>query len=96
MGRSDTNMITLEDYIKALKESNDVDMSMEIKNKKNNQIGVASFTYDNRIAIYEGDPDGKDDHICSINEFKRNYEITKILDACLDDYLTEIEVEEID
>lgn len=55
------------------------EVTMEIQNRKTKLYGVASLTIDNKIAVWEGRDDGKDDRIYSISEFQKNYEILKLV-----------------
>ncbi len=55
------------------------EVTMEIKNKNTKLYGVASLTLENKIAVWEGRDDGADDKIYTISEFKKNYEILKLI-----------------
>lgn len=57
------------------------DISIEVKNTINNEYGVATLLRNNKeVKVFEGDPDGRDDCIYTIEEFDSKYEIQKIID----------------
>ena len=63
------------------------DISIEVKNTKNNEYGVATLLRNNKeVKVFEGDPDGRDDCIYSIEEFDAKYEIQKIIDEYEEEY----------
>lgn len=61
--------------MKLLKVSRKKNLLLSIKNRNTNDYGVASYTKDGKVAIFEGDENGKDDKIYSINYFIKNYNI---------------------
>lgn len=78
MGKSNTNMrrnslFSKEQIIQILKLSRKKDIFLSIKNKNNNEYGVSTYTKDGKVAVFEGEENGKDDKVYSINYFIKNY-----------------------
>ena len=82
-------MKKLKDLIKNINqlEKEGKEISIEIKNKNNNEYGVATLLRNNKqVKVFEGNPDGRDDCIYSIEEFDSRYEIEKIIDEYEEEY----------
>lgn len=63
------------------------EISIEVKNKTNNECGVATLLRNNKqVKVFEGDPDGRDDCIYFIEEFDSKYEVEKIIDEYEEEY----------
>lgn len=63
------------------------EISIEIRNTKNNEYGVATLLKNNKqVKVFEGNSDGRDDCIYSIEEFDSKYEIQKIIDEYEEEY----------
>lgn len=90
MGTNNTNINkrTTNSFIKLARKlkTEGQDITMEIQNKNTKLYGVASITSKNKIAVWEGRDDGKDDRIYSINEFKKNYEILKLINEIEEEF----------
>ncbi len=95
MGKNNSNINnrSINSYIKLAKklEEEGKDVTMEVKNKNTKLYGVASVTPNNKIAVWEGRDDGKDDAIYNIEEFKENYEILKLINEYDEEYEEEFE-----
>ena len=89
MGRSETNMKKLKDLINTINklENEGKEISIEVKNTNNNEYGVATLLRNNEeVKVFEGNPDGRDDCIYTIEEFDSKYEIQKIIDEYEEEY----------
>ena len=73
-------MTTYEKLIKIENENDN--FSIEVKNIKENYIGVIHSYGENNenIALYYGNDDGSDDKTISIEELNRNFEIISYID----------------
>lgn len=94
MGRSNTNIITLYDYLKALKK--DENLMMELRRKRDNKFLVGYLSDDNRIGIVSDGTNEDEFWFCSIKKFEKEYRITKIIDSDFEKYNIEQEVEELE
>ena len=82
-------MKKLKDLIETINklEKEGKEISIEIKNIKNNGYGVATLLRNNeQVKVFEGDPEGRDDCIYSIEEFDSRYEIERIIDEYEEEY----------
>lgn len=78
---SDLNNKRIEQFIKKAKKliREGQDVSIETKRKNQEDYGIASLTIDGRIAVFDGAEDGSDDKIYTIKEFKKKYEILRLI-----------------
>lgn len=82
-------MKKLKDLINTINklENEGKEISIEVKNTNNNEYGVATLLRNNKeVKVFEGDPDGRDDCIYTIEEFDSKYEIQKIIDEYEEEY----------
>lgn len=74
------------EMINKLKESGK-EVSIEVINKKNKEQGIVCLLQNNKeVKVFEGNPDGSDDRIYTIEEFDKNYDIKRILDEYEEEY----------
>ena len=82
-------MKKLKDLINTINklENEGKEISIEVKNTNNNEYGVATLLRNNEeVKVFEGNPDGRDDCIYTIEEFDSKYEIQKIIDEYEEEY----------
>ena len=73
-------------------ENEGKDISLEVRNNITNEDGIACLLRNYReIKVFEGNPDGSDDRIYSIEEFDSKYKIQKIIDEYDKEYEVEFE-----
>lgn len=82
MGKNNTDMkenkkLSKKQIIKILKLCSERDLILTVKNNNNNEVGVASYTKDREVAVFEGADDGSDDKVYSIDYFIKNYTLIK-------------------
>ena len=74
------------ELINKLEESGK-EVSIEVINRKNKEQGLVCLLKNNKeVKVFEGNPDGSDDRIYTIEEFDENYDIKKILDEYEEEY----------
>ena len=59
-------------------EKEGMEISLIVKNIVTKEEGVASLTTDNKIAVFEGNDDGRDDKIYSLEDFKNSYKVIRL------------------
>ncbi len=82
MGKYNSNLkkdslYSKEELVKLLNLSRKKKLLLSVKNKNTNEYGVASYTKDDKVAVFEGRENGKDDKIYSVNYFMKNYILMK-------------------
>ena len=59
-------------------EKEGIEVSLIIENTHTKEVGVASLTTDNKIAVFEGNDAGRDDKIYSLEDFKNSYKVIRL------------------